>query len=85
MKLDYEYGIIQNNCETELEIKKIENDLEINKVKNELEYEIKLKEQDYLKNDTLSKQNLERVEMELKFQLMMGQLALDKIRELKNS
>lgn len=75
----------KNNCDTELEIKKIENDLEINKTKNELDYEIKLKEQDYLKNDALSKQNLERVEMELKFQLMMGKLVLDEIQELKNS
>ena len=40
---------------------------------------------EFLKNDALSKQNLERVEMELKFQLMMGNLVLDKIQELKNS
>ena len=85
MKLDCEYGITKNNFYTELEIKKIENDLEINKTKNEFDYEIKLKEQEFLKYDGLSKQNLERVEMELKFQLLMGKLALDQIQELNNT
>ena len=46
---------------------------------------MKLKEQDYLKNDALSKQSLERVEMKLKFQLMIDKLVLDEIQELKIS
>ena len=38
-----------------------------------------------MKNETLLKQNSERMEMEMKFQLMMGNLFLKKIQKIKES
>ena len=83
MKKESEEAIFLNNNETELEKIKIKNELEIanNNIKNELEE--KLQEQNFQKNEALFRQNCEKMKMDAKFELMMGQLLLDKIESCK--
>ena len=45
----------------------------------------KIKRTKLYENETLLKQNSERMEMEMKFQLMMGNLFLKKIQKIKES
>ena len=83
MKKESEEAIFLNNNEAELEKIKIKNELEIanNNIKNELEE--KLQEQNFQKNEALFRQNCEKMIMDAKLELMMGQLLLDKIEACK--
>lgn len=84
-KLNNDNEIKMNIIKTEVESKIIEHEIKVDKIKNEIEYEKKLLQQKSFENDALLKQNKEKIEMELKFELMLHNLILDKKQNLKNS
>lgn len=79
MKRKSELNINKSNLNHELEEKKINNEIEIDKTRIKYEYLEKLREEELKKQLILKRQNLEKEEMEMKLQLMMGQIILNKL------
>ena len=79
LKRKSELNIIKSNQNQELEEKKINNEIEIDKTRIKHEYLDKLREEELKKQLILNRQNLEKEEMEMKLQLMMGQIILNKL------
>ena len=80
LKRKSELNIIKSNQNQELEEKKINNEIEIDKTRIKHEYLDKLREEELKKQLILNRQNLEKEEMEMKLQLMMGQIILNKLK-----
>ena len=80
LKRKSELNIIKSNQNQELEEKKINNEIEIDKTRIKHEYLDQLREEELKKQLILNRQNLEKEEMEMKLQLMMGQIILNKLK-----
>ena len=79
LKTKSELNINKSNLNHELEEKKINNEIEIDKTRIKYEYLEKLREEELKKQLILNRQNLEKEEMEMKLQLMMGQIILNNL------
>ena len=84
MKRNSELEIMKINQNAELEEKKINDEIEINKMEINYRYKEKLRQEDLKKEIILRKQNLEKEKMEMKLELMMHQLMLNKINNFNN-
>lgn len=84
MKRNSELEILKINQNLELEEKKINNENEINKLEIKYRYIDKLRQEDLKKEEILRRQNLEKEKMEMKLELMMRQILLNKINSSNN-